>query len=48
MGDKELYPDMDMSSDITHKWRVTLRHRDEIGEIRGVKTYQRVMELITR
>ncbi len=47
MGDKEQYPEMDMNSDVTHKWKVTLRYRDEIGEIKGTKTFQRVMQLIS-
>lgn len=47
MGDKEQYPEMDMNSDVIHKWKVTLRHRDEIGEIKGTKTFQRVMQLIS-
>jgi hypothetical protein len=47
MGDKEQYPEMDMNSDVIHKWKVTLRHRDEIGEIKGSKTFQRVMQLIS-
>lgn len=48
MGDKEQYPEMDMNSDVMHKWKVTLRHRDEIGEIKGSKTFQRVIQLISR
>lgn len=47
MGDVKKYPEMDMNSDVTHKWKVTLRHRDEIGEIKGTKTFQRVMQLIS-
>lgn len=47
MGDKEQYPEMDMNSDVIHKWKVTLRHRDEIGEIKGSKTFRRVMQLIS-
>lgn len=47
MGDKEQYPEMDMNSDVIHKWKVALRHRDEIGEIKGTKTFQRVMQLIS-
>lgn len=46
MGDKKQYPKMDMNSGAVHKWKVTLRHRDEIGEIKGSKTFQRVMQLI--
>lgn len=48
LGDKETYPEMNMSSNVIHKWGITLRHRDEIGEIKGTKTYQQVMNLISR
>ena len=46
-GDKELYPEMDYNSDVTHKWRVILRHRDEIGEIKGTRAYASIMKLLT-
>lgn len=48
MGDKTKYPEeLDYNSPIVHKWRVVLRHRDEIGEISGTKSYKRIMELLT-
>lgn len=47
LGDKELYPDLDMSSGIVHKWRVILRHRDEIGKIKGTRTYNSITALLT-
>lgn len=46
MGDKEEYPEMDMNNSATHKWKVTLRHSEEIGEIKGTKTFQQVKQLI--
>lgn len=47
LGDKEKYPEMNLSSNVIHKWKITLRHSDEIGEIEGTKTYQQVMKLIS-
>lgn len=44
MGDKELYPEMDMNSQIEHKWKVKLRHRDEIGALKGTFSYNELMK----
>lgn len=46
-GDKKKYPDMDYNSTVEHKWRVILRHRDEIGEIKGTRAYASIMKLLT-
>lgn len=46
-GEKEEHPAMDYNSDVTHKWRVILRHRDDIGEIKGTHTYASIMKLLT-
>lgn len=46
-GDKELYPEMDYNSNVVHNWRVILRHRDEIGEIKGTRAYASIMKLLT-
>lgn len=48
MGDKEQYPEMDMNSDVTHKWKVTLRHPESIGEIKGNRTYRTLIRLLNR
>ena len=46
-GDKKKYPDMDYNSTVEHKWHVILRHRDEIGEIKGTRAYASIMKLLT-
>lgn len=46
MGDKEQYPEMGMNSDVIHKWKIILRHRDEIGEIKGTHTFKDIMKRI--
>lgn len=46
-GDVATSPKMDYNSSVVHPWRVTLRHRDEIGEIKGARTYTALMKLLT-
>ena len=46
-GDKEQFPEMDYNSKEVHNWRVILRHRDNIGEIKGTRTYASIMKLLT-
>lgn len=46
MGDKELYPEMDFNSNIIHKWKVKLRHREDIGELKGTYSYARLMSIL--
>lgn len=45
-GDKEQYPEMDFNCSVVHSWRVILRHRDDIGEIKGTRTYDSIMKLL--
>lgn len=46
MGDKELYPEMDLNSSVIHKWKVKLRHREDIGELKGTYSYARLMSIL--
>lgn len=46
MGDKELYPEMDFNSNVVHKWKVKLRHREDIGELKGTYSYARLMNIL--
>lgn len=46
VGDKEKYPEMDMTSNVVHPWKVLLRHREDIGEICGTKTFKEIMRLL--
>lgn len=46
LGDVSKYPKMDMESEVVHRWKVNLRHRDEIGYIEGTKTFSQIMKLI--
>lgn len=46
MGDKELYPEMDFNSNVVHKWKVKLRHREDIGELTGTYSYARLMSIL--
>lgn len=46
MDDKELYPAMDYNSDVVHKWKVKLRHREDIGELRGTYSYAKLMNIL--
>ena len=46
MGDKELYPEMDLKSDVIHKWKVKLRHREDIGELKGTYSYAKLMNIL--
>ena len=46
MGDKELYPEMDFNSTIVHKWKVKLRHREDIGELKGTYSYTKLMNIL--
>lgn len=46
MGDKELYPTMDYNSNVVHKWEVKLRHREDIGELRGTYSYAKLMNIL--
>lgn len=46
MGDKELYPAMDYNSNVVHKWEVKLRHREDIGELRGSYSYAKLMNIL--
>lgn len=47
-GDRSQFPDMDLSCPEVHKWKVTLRHPDEIGEIKGTLAYNNLMKLLTK
>lgn len=44
MGDKELYPEMNMNSPVVHKWKVLLRHKEEVGELKGTFSYNGLMK----
>ena len=46
MGDKESYPEMDLKSDVIHKWKVKLRHREDIGELKGTYSYTKLMNIL--
>ena len=46
MGDVKKYPEMDMSCNVVHKWAVKLRHREDIGEIKGTHTFKEIMKRI--
>lgn len=46
MGDTEKYPEMDMNSKVVHKWAIKLRHREDIGEIKGTHTFKDIMKRI--
>ena len=46
MGDKELYPEMDYNSTIVHKWKVKLRHREDIGELKGTYSFAKLMSIL--
>lgn len=47
LGDTSKYPEqLDMKSKVVHRWKVNLRHRDEIGYIYGTKTFREIMNLI--
>ena len=46
MGDKELYPEMDYNSTIVHKWEVKLRHREDIGELKGTYSFAKLMSIL--
>ena len=48
MGDKDLYPEMDFKSDVIHKWKVKLRHREDIGEIEGIYSYNELMDILNQ
>ncbi len=45
-GDKLLYPEMNLSSSVIHKWKVKLRHREDIGELKGTYSYARLMSIL--
>jgi hypothetical protein len=45
-GDKEIYPEMDMNSNDVHQWRVTLRHKEELGKLRGVYSFEKLVSII--
>ena len=45
-GDKEQYPNMDYNSPVVHPWRVVVRHPDEIGQLKGTYTYERLIKKI--
>lgn len=47
MGDKVKYPKMDFNSDVVHKWRIILRHREDINEIKGSHAFASIMKLLT-
>lgn len=46
-GDKKESPEMNYNSNVVHNWRVILRHRDDIGEIKGTRAYASIMKLLT-
>ena len=46
MGDKELYPEMDYNSNIVHKWKVKLRHREDVGELKGTYSYAKLISIL--
>ena len=46
-GNKKQYPEMDINNSISHKWKIILRHKDEIGEIKGTFTFQGLMKKLT-
>lgn len=48
MGDKELYPEIDLNNSVIHKWKVKLRHREDIGELKGTYSYARLMNILKK
>jgi len=46
-GNVENYPEMDMNSPVIHPWRVLLRHRDEIGKLYGIYSYNRIVKILS-
>lgn len=45
-GDKESCPEMDMNSNAVHQWRVILRHKEELGKLRGVYSFEKLVSII--
>jgi len=45
-GDKESYPEMNINNEIVHPWRVTLRHKEELGKLRGVYSFEKLVSII--
>ena len=45
-GDKESYPEMDMNSNAVYQWRVILRHKEELGKLRGVYSFEKLVSII--
>lgn len=41
-GDKESYPE----NEIIYPWRVTLRHKEELGKLRGVYSFEKLVSII--
>ena len=46
MGDKNLYPEMGLNSNVVHKWKVKLRHREDIDELKGIYSYEKLMNIL--
>lgn len=46
LGDKKLYPRMDYKSNVVHKWKVKLRHSEAIGELEGIYSYVKLMNIL--
>lgn len=42
-GDKESYPE----NEIIYPWRVTLRHKDELGKLRGVYSFEKLVSILS-
>ena len=45
-GDKESYPEMNINNEIIHPWRVILRHKEELGKLRGVYPFEKLVSII--
>lgn len=45
-GDKESYPEMNINNEIIYPWRVTLRHKEELGKLRGVYSFEKLVSII--
>lgn len=39
-------PEMNINNEIVHPWRVTLRHKEELGKLRGVYSFEKLVSII--
>ena len=45
-GDKDSFPEMDINSNSVHQWRVILRHKEELGKLRGIYSFEKLVSII--